>query len=271
MKKLIILTALLSVLLMATFLVSGCGIILVPKDGDTEPGETETRQYDFTEFTHVDIGSAFDYEIRQADNYSISITVDSNMFEDIRVTKVGQTLDIGVEFPGITVTIFNVAPKLQAVITMPQLQELDSSGATQGIVTGFRSDENLDVTVSGASTVELKDIAAGDTTFDISGASEVNGDIVVKDLELEVSGASKVRLKGLADSLATDGSGASHLELADLEVGNANVTLSGASDATIKLAGRLDADLSGASTLEYIGEPTLGIMDTTGASTVKRK
>jgi hypothetical protein len=71
--------------------------------------------------------------------------------------------------------------------------------------------------------------------------------------------------------LAVDGSGASHLKLADLKVGNADVTLSGASDATINLAGRLDADLSGASTVEYIGEPTLGIMDTTGASTVKRK
>jgi len=271
MKKLIILTALLSVLLMATFLVSGCGIILVPKDGDTEPGETETRQYDFTEFTHVDIGSAFDYEIRQADTYSISITANSNLFDDIRVTTVGKTLDIGIEFPGVTVTIFNVAPKLQAVITMPQLQGLNSSGATQGTVTGFRSDDNLDVTVSGASTVELEDIAAGDTVFDISGASKVTGAIVVEDLELEVSGASTVQLKGLADSLATDGSGASHLKLADLEVGNANVALSGASDATINLAGRLDADLSGASTLEYIGEPMLGIIDTTGASTVKRK
>ena len=271
MKKLIILTALLSVLLMATFLVSGCGIILVPKDGDTEPGETETRKYDFTEFTHVDIGSAFEYEIRQADTYSISITANSNLFDDIRVTTVGKTLDIGIEFPGVTVTIFNVAPRLQAVITMPQLQGLNSSGATQGTVTGFRSDDNLDVTVSGASTVELEDIAAGDTVFDISGASKVTGAIVVEDLELEVSGASTVQLKGLADSLATDGSGASHLELADLEVGNANVTLSGASDATIKLAGRLDADLSGASTLEYIGEPTLGIIDTTGGSTVKRK
>jgi hypothetical protein len=93
----------------------------------------------------------------------------------------------------------------------------------------------------------------------------------VKDLELEVSGASSVELKGLASSLAVDGSGASHLRLADLKVGNADVTLSGASDATINLAGSLDADLSGASTLEYIGEPTLGIMDITGASTVKRK
>lgn len=271
MKKIVILTALLSVLLLATFLVSGCGVILVPKDGETEPGEMETRQYDFTEFTHVDIGSAFEYEIQQADKYSISITANSNLFDDIRVIKMGQTLDIGIEFPGITVTIWNVTPKLQAVITMPQLQGLDSSGATHGTVTGFRSDQNLDVTVSGASTVELEDIAAGDTAFDISGASKVTGAIVVKDLELEVSGASTVQLKGSANSLAVDGSGASHLKLADLKVGNADVTLSGASDATINLAGRLDADLSGASTLTYIGEPTLGTTDIIGGSTVRRK
>ena len=261
----------LPVLLLATFLVSGCGVILVPENGEAETGETETRQYDFAEFTRVDIGSAFDYEIQQADTYSISITADSNLFDDIRVTKVGQTLDIGIEFPGITVTIFNVAPKLQAVITMPQLQGLDSSGATQGTVTGFRSDQNLDVTVSGASMVELEDIAVGDTVFDVSGAGKVAGAIVVEDLELEVSGASTVQLKGSANSLTIDGSGASHFKLANLRVGNADITLSGASDATINLAGRLDADLSGASTLEYIGEPTLGIMDITGASIVKRK
>ncbi|MFC1871615.1 GIN domain-containing protein [Chloroflexota bacterium] len=270
MKKLIM-TVLLSILLLVTFLVSGCGVILVQKNGETELGETETRQYDFTEFTHVDIGSAFEYEIQQADTYSISITADSNLFDDIRVTKVGQTLDIGIEFPGVTVTIWNVAPRFQAVITMPQFQGLDSSGATHGTVTGFRSEQNLDVTVSGASTVELEDIAAGDTAFDISGASEITGHIVVKDLELEVSGASTVQLKGSANSLATDGSGASHLKLADLKVGNAEVILSGASDATINLTGRLDADLSGASKLEYIGEPTLGIMDATGASIVKKK
>jgi len=271
MKKLIILTAVLPVLLLATFLSSGCGVILVPKDGETETGEMETRQYDFTEFTHVDIGGAFDYEIQQADTYSISITADCNLFDDIRVTKVGQTLDIGIEFPGATWTIFNFDPRLQAVITMPQLQGLDSSGATRGTVTGFRSDENLDVTASGASTVELVKISVGDVTFDVSGASEVTGDIEATNMELEVSGASTVQLKGLADSLAIDGSGASNLELADLKVDNADVILSGVSDATISLNGSLDAELSGASTLEYIGEPILGTMDITGVSTLKKK
>ena len=52
---------------------------------------------------------------------------------------------------------------------------------------------------------------------------------------------------------------------------NASVTLSGASNGTINLDGRLDAELSGASTLAYIGEPALGIMDISGASKLKRK
>jgi hypothetical protein len=270
-KNIKILTAVMIALLLVTFLISGCQTILVSKNGETETGETEIRQYNFSEFTRVDISSAFSYEIKQSDTYSISITANNNLFDDIKVAKEGQTLIIGMEIPGAHWAVFNNNPNIKAVITMPQLQGLDSSGATHGIVADFSSTEKLDVTASGASSVELVEIIAADTAFDVSGASEVTGDIIVKDLELEVSGASTVQLKGSANSLAVDGSGASHLKLADLKVGNADVTLSGASDATINLAGRMDADLSGASTLEYIGEPILGIMDTTGASTVKRK
>jgi hypothetical protein len=268
MKKRIILAVL--PVLLVTLLASGCGSILVTKDGETVTRELETRQYNFTEFTQVNIGSAFDYEIQQADTYSISITAGSNLFDDIRVTKVGQTLDIGMEFPG-GWALFNFNPRLQAVITMPKLQGLDSSGATHGTVTGFRSNENLDVTASGASTVELAKIAADDVTFDVSGASKVTGDIEASNMGLKVSGASTVQLKGLADSLAIDGSGASNLKLADMKVANADVILSGASDATISLDGSLNADLSGASTLEYTGEPVLGTTNITGASTLKKK
>ena len=129
----------------------------------------------------------------------------------------------------------------------------------------------LDITVSGASSIKLVKISAGDVTFDVSGASGVTGDIEAKNMELEVSGASTTQLEGLAESLAADVSGASNLELADLKVDNADVILSGASNATINLDGRLDAELSGASTLEYIGEPALGIMDITGASKLQKK
>ena len=154
---------------------------------------------------------------------------------------------------------------------MPQLNGLDSSSATRGTVANFSSTENLDVTASGASSVELVKISAGDVSLVVSGASNVTGDIEANKMELEASGASTVQLKGSADSIAADGSGASHLKLADLKVGNANIILSGASDCTVNLDGKLDAELSGASTLEYIGEPTLGNMDISGASKLKRK
>jgi len=272
MKKLIILTAVLPVLLVATFLFSGCGVILVPKDGETETGEIETRQYDFSEFTRVDISSAFSYEIMQSDTYSISITANNNLFDDINVAKEGQTLIIGMEFPEVTWAIkINANPSPKVVITMPQLQDLDSSGATSGIVANFSSTADLDVTASGASTVELVKISAADVILDVSGASKVTGDIEAKNMELEVSGASTVQLKGSADSMAANVSGSSVLKLADLEVENASVALSGASNGTINLDGSLDAKLSGSSRLVYIGEPVLGNMDITGASTLKKK
>jgi len=271
MKKPKILAAVLSVLLLATLLISGCQTILVSKNGETETGETETRQYDFSEFTRVDISSAFSYEIRQSDTYNISITANNNLFDDIKITQEGQTLIIGMEFPEVPWAIFKVAPSLKAVITMPQLDGLDSSGATHGTISEFISTDTLDITVSGASSIELVKIAAGDIIFDVSGASKVTGDIETKNIALEVSGASAVQLKGSAGSIAADVSGASHLKLADLKVGNANVILSGASNGTINLDGSLDAKLSGSSRLEYIGEPALGIMDITGASKLKKK
>ena len=181
---------------------------------------------------------------------------------------------------------------LQARITMPQLTELGISGASDGEVAGFNSANDLDIEVSGASELELTDMAAGDIDFEISGASEVEGDIKAGgdvtfdmsgasevdadieaggDVELDLSGASRLEMRGSAQKMRVEASGASQLDLDSFAVQDADVDLSGASQATINLDGRLDAELSGASELEYIGEPTLGSLDTSGASNLTKK
>jgi len=63
----------------------------------------------------------------------------------------------------------------------------------------------------------------------------------------------------------------SRLELSDFTVHNTNVDLRGGSSATINLDGRLDADLSGGSTLFYISDPTLGDIQTSSGSTISKK
>jgi hypothetical protein len=160
---------------------------------------------------------------------------------------------------------------LKAKVTIPQLRGLEFSGATRGTVSGFNSTENLDIQVSGASSLDLVDISAGDVKFEVSGASKVTGNIAATDTDFDISGATTVQLEGSAIDIVVDASGASRAKLAAFLVDNADVTLSGASSCTVNLDGKLDADLSGASELEYIGEPTMGTINTSGGSSLSKK
>ena len=213
-------------------------------------GNLETETYAFSDFTQVEIGSAFEFEIEQSSSYGINITADDNVMEYIQVSKDGRTLKIGLRtglgiFPG------PVSATLRASVTMPQLRGLTASGASHGTVSGFSSSEDLDVTVSGA--------------------SRVSGDITAGDVQFGISGASTIQLEGSASDIDANVSGASHLSLDDFLVNDVDVNFSGASSGTVNLNGRLDANLSGASTLWYIGEPTSTDINTSGASTVTRK
>lgn len=227
-------------------------------------GVLKTEERDFSDFTRVEVGSAFEVEIVQSDEFSISITADDNLFDYIQVSKRGTTLKIDVK-PAV---IFR-STTYRAEITMPELLGLELSGATQGTITGFETIE--DIEVSGASSLELEEILAGDMTFDISGASRINGEVDADDIEFDVSGASTVRLQGTAGDIELDLSGASNAELEDFPVSDADVNLSGASRATVNVNGRLDIDLSGASKLTYTGNPTIGDVDISGASTMKNE
>ncbi len=52
---------------------------------------------------------------------------------------------------------------------------------------------------------------------------------------------------------------------------DADVEASGASTVTVNLSGTLDADASGASRVLYLGNPSLGRIDTSGASSITRR
>jgi hypothetical protein len=229
-------------------------------------GNTVTRDVDFSDFTIVDIGSAFEAEITQSNSYSIKITADDNIMEHIQVSKTGETLSI-------SITGILIPPgTLKAEISMPELHELRFSGATHGIATGFSSTHNLTLTLSGASSLD-PDISAEYVEINLEGASRLQGEVTASgDAKFIISGASTVELTGSAEDLEIgECSGASSLELSNFPVNNANVNLSGASSATIKLDGRLDLDISGASQLYYIGEPTMGNIVLSGGSTVNKQ
>jgi len=239
MKRVI--TTALVVVLLTSGLVVGCQGVAVKGSGNLK-----TENYNLSDFTRVEVGTAFEVEVVQSGSYSVQVTVDDNLFKYVDVSKSGDTLKIRLN----TVTLLGPTT-LEAKVTMPELRGLDFSGATRGTVSGFSSTENLDI--------------------GLSGASKVTGDITASDADFDISGASTLQLEGSAKDIVVDADGASHVKLAGFPVNNANVRLSGASTGTVNLAGRLDANLSGASKLEFIGEPTMGNISTSGASRLSKK
>ena len=258
MRKVLTLAA---VILSVMLLLPGCyGLI-------TGSGNLDTREFDYSDFSRVEIGSAFEVEIVQSASFAVSITADDNIFEYIDISKSGNTLNIRLK-SGYNFRSFTT----EAVILMPDITHLQLSGATHGTVQDFGFSHDLAVNISGASSLIMTDIATGNIDLEISGASRVSGNIAAGgDADFDISGASTVGLSGSAEDLKAGVSGASHLELDDFPVSNADIELSGASNGTVNTNGTLDADLSGASKLYYIGEPTMGNIDTSGASSISKK
>ena len=249
--------------LTTAILLSGCTA--------TGPRGLVTEEKKFTDFTYVEVEGTFEVEITQSDTFSTTVSGDASSFDYIAVAKEGGKLRIYLN-PRHTFTDFTLQAKaLKAKITMPALHGVQLSGASEGTITGFNSSEDFNLDVSGASSLEINDMEIGNVEFKVSGASKVTGDVNAGDVKIQVSGASQVKLKGTANDLVLTASGASKVNLADVPLGDVDIKLSGASEATVNAKGRLDSSLSAASRLYFLGNPDMGDIDISGASTIKHK
>jgi hypothetical protein len=207
-----------------------------------------TQEKFFSDFSVVDVGSGFEVEITQSSSYSVKITADDNVLDHIEVFKTSDTLTIrlkrGYNYQSVT---------LRGKITMPELYELELSGGTHSTVEGFSSSHEFIAELSGGSFLSGDFTTSGDAQFTLSGGSHLS------------------ELDGAVSDLRISASSGSHLDLSDFPVHDASVNLNGGSHATINLDGKLDADLSGGSHLFYVGNPTMGDINTSGGSTVSEK
>ena len=134
-------------------------------------------------------------------------------------------------------------------VTVPNLSGLSLSGASKGNVK-LQQDKPLKV--------------------ELSGAAELEGALEIDKLEMELSGSSHANFEGSSQSMKADLSGASELVARQLRSSKATIDMSGASEASIWVIERLEADISGGSELLYKGNPAYSNIDK-GAGADARK
>jgi hypothetical protein len=212
-------------------------------------GQLETRELGLSDFTRLELSHAFEAVVERSDAFGVEVSLDDNLMPFLRAEVHQGALRIGLE-PGRS---YRTEPgHMRVRVRLPRLAALEASGACRVELLGFGE----------APAAEL-------LRLHLSGASRIEGALQADRLLLDASGASGFALTGRAERLEAEASGASRLELARLRAGSAEVSLSGASQAEVEVLGELEIDASGASSLVYHGQPRLGRVHTSGASSLR--
>lgn len=233
-----------------------------------QAGSAAGKQYSVQGFSEVEVSSAVKFEITQSPDYSVKAVGDEKLIEHLNVDVSGQTLRIGLRSGLHFFSLGHSDGNVKVTVTMPRLRKLTASGACNGVARGFKSTDDFDLELSGASRAEI-DIEAGKTTATVSGAGRISGALKAQSTSLTLSGASRCELTGTGGDTRLSVSGAGQADLSGFRIQNADLELSGASRAKINMDGTLNASLSGASQLEYTGNVTLGRTSSTGASKLR--
>ncbi|RYC70913.1 GIN domain-containing protein [Spirosoma sordidisoli] len=193
---------------------------------------SNTRQFNVSNFSKVDVGGAFVVRFRKGDTYKVVADGREEDLEDVSVKVSGNTLDVSVDRRGIF--DWNNRKRIGLTITVPSIDELKLSGASKANLTGFGAYNKLNIGMSGACR----------TVFD--------GDVT--NLTIDLSGASNIVLRGRATQVEADLSGASKIEATSMQIDKATIDASGASHATLGQVGSLDSETSGASKVTRYNE-----------------
>jgi len=225
------------------------------------------RDLGLSGFKRVSVMAAIKLELVYGDTYRV--TTSDEDYDYIRAEKNDETLSItrrGFSWS----SLFRNLPRV--MVTMPELNEIVATGACRVDLKGFHTPRNLSIELLGASHLEISDFLASDVRVRATGACRMNGSqLSFGYINADISGASRIVLSGSANNVNLRITGASTADLDEFKVTDVDINMSGGSHATINTDGRLNAHLSGASNLAWLGKPVLGDIEITGASQIHRK
>ncbi len=181
-----------------------------------------TLTYDFDNFTKISVLGLADVLVAQGEDFSIEVTADADVINDVQVIQTGDTVSFGLN----NTQLYNV------VVMMPALNQIDVGANALANVTLKDFDQmQMTVNVGGVSVLRGEGLQIGDLTATVSGVSLLDcGEIrPIGNANIDVSGVSQATLNmevgsTLAGSVRTgQGTGVSRLFYYGTNV-NVNVT-----------------------------------------------
>lgn len=178
-------------------------------------GEVSSRTYQVKDFSAIEVGGAYELEVKVGDDYSVAISGHDEEMTRADVTVRDGALILGTKKRTHRDKNHDGHNGLRAVVTMPALDRLS---------------------VAGVVDAEISGVDAGVFVVNLSGVGEVNIAGRCKRIDARVSGVGELNAKSL-------------------ECAEADVALSGMGEANVFARDRAKAEVSGMGEINIFGSP----------------
>jgi len=188
---------------------------------------TETRVVNG--FSRLDISGGYKVVVKQDSAESVTVTADDNLMKYVKTEVIGDRLKI------FSSRSLCTSGQYTVYVTVRNLNYVKMSGATSLASNGKLTVKDIEISTSGATKIALN----------------INADNV----ETHASGLTEIYLEGQAKSHTLKTSGSSTLNALNFVVNTYSIESSGLSHCKINVLSDLNINSSGASDIEYRGNP----------------
>jgi hypothetical protein len=192
----------------------------------------ETRKA--MDFNAISIRYPAEVKIAQGNLESVIVEAEDNLLPQLTTNVESGTLVIENSETNWSKRV-NPTETVKITIVVKDLKKINLSSAGTLVVEGLTSD-NIDLSLSGAGEVTLSGMKVGNLGVSLSGAGSINADGEAEDVKINISGLGSFDGKGLTSQVA-------------------EVVISGAGSATLRVEKELTAKVSGAGSVNYYGDP----------------
>lgn len=273
-------------------------------------GPVETKEVKVKTFSKLDVRSQFDVFLTQGNKEELVIETYKSLMPYVKVEQVGKTLKIYLDKKINKIKWVNKDHLLSLHISANNLDNINLSGACDLYMETPLKADDLKISASGASDLDMKPIEGNNIKIITSGASDIDNaeliakkvyinasgasdgnisivadivdmiasgasdfDIVVdvNDLKIRASGASDFNAEGKSKKFIVDVSGSSEMKAYDLISDTVIVDASGNSNCKVHAIKVIDASSSGVSNIYFVGKPDKTSFSVSGVSTIKSK
>ena len=221
--------------------------------------EMQAKVYPVKDFSEFVSGGNTKIEITQSDKEYLRVEADAEVMQRIKVDQTGKRVSVWLKSNkgGVFSWFGHGNEPVKVILGVRQLEYLELSGGAHARVGELRGGD-FRFNASGAANADFALLTLDKLAMDLSGAGNARlAAVMAQAQHYEISGASNVEIKegSHADNLWVSVSGASNFRGKHLVARQAELNASGASHINATVTEMLNADASGASSVEYSGTP----------------